>query len=246
MVYLDILPVRPMVANRDDRLSQLRSESEKVQLQLIDELVGIGEPGVEVLLAFLLEPSLDAQARSYQPQRAVAKTYQCLFNLATPTTIAFLAKHFPLGIVPLNTQLGIDYAPLQALLAQQDFQAADRLTLQKLCELTGEAAVLRNWVYFTEVSSLPIGDLQTLDGLWLAHSDGKFGFSVQREIWLGSNKNWEQFWPKIGWKSGNAWTRYPNEFTWSLNAPRGHLPLSNQLRGVRALAALLAHPAWTS
>jgi hypothetical protein len=28
-------------------------------------------------------------------------------------------------------------------------------------------------------------------------------------------------------------------------APQGHLPLSNQLRGVQAYNALLSHPAWS-
>ncbi|MBV9387633.1 MAG: GUN4 domain-containing protein, partial [Chroococcidiopsidaceae cyanobacterium CP_BM_ER_R8_30] len=62
--------------------------------------------------------------------------------------------------------------------------------------------------------------------------------------WLAS-KSWEKFWPKIGWKTGNNWTRYPDGFTWNLTAPRGHLPLSNQLRGVRVIASLLSHPAWS-
>ena len=39
------------------------------------------------------------------------------------------------------------------------------------------------------------------------------------------------------------WTRYPGSFTWSLEAPEGHLPLVNQLRGVRLMDALLSHPA---
>lgn len=148
--------------------------------------------------------------------------------------------------VPLLSERGIDYSPLQALLIQQDFQAADRLTLQKLCELAGPLAVRRGWLYFTEVESFPVQDLQTVNRLWLAASQQQFGFSVQREIWLSTGKNWEKFWPKIGWKTGNNWTRYPQEFIWDLSAPRGHLPLSNQLRGVRVIAALLNHPAWTS
>jgi len=145
----------------------------------------------------------------------------------------------------LHSDRGIDYEPLQTLLAQQQFQAADQLTLQKLCELAGPAAVQRKWLYFSEVDSFPVADLQTLDQLWLMHSQGKFGFSVQRKIWLSLGKNWEELWPKIGWKLGNNWTRYPQEFTWDLSAPRGHLPLSNQLRGVRVIYSLLTHPAWS-
>lgn len=150
------------------------------------------------------------------------------------------------GIVPLHSERNIDYTPLEQLLIQQDFLAADRMTLQLLCQLAGEAAVQRKWLYFTEVNSFPIPDLLSINHLWLNYSEGKFGFSVQREIWLSLGKNWDKFWPKIGWKNGNNWTRYPNEFVWDLNAPRGHLPLSNQLRGVQVMASLLSHPAWLS
>ena len=45
------------------------------------------------------------------------------------------------------------------------------------------------------------------------------------------------------WKTNGTWTRYPSAFTWSLAAPEGHLPLVNQLRGVRLMDALLQHPA---
>jgi len=151
----------------------------------------------------------------------------------------------PLLLGMLHSDRGINYEPLQQLLAQQQFQAADHLTLEKLCELAGPAAVQRKWLYFSEVDSFPVADLQILDQLWLTHSQGKFGFSVQRKIWLSLGKNWEELWPKIGWKTGNNWTRYPQEFTWDLTAPQGHLPLSNQLRGVRVIYSLLAHPAWS-
>jgi GUN4-like/ARM-like repeat domain, GUN4-N terminal len=244
MTSLDI-PSIPNMSASDDLRSKLRSGPEKVQLPLIDQLAATGEAGIDLLIGFLTEQRFSNPAdQPRNPSAAVAKTYQTLVNLATPKTQEFLQTQFPTGIVPLRTQQGVDYRSLQALLAQQDFQAADKLTLQKLCELASEAAIQRNWVYFTEIDNLPVTDLQTLDALWLAHSEGKFGFSVQRDIWLSCGQNWDKLWPKIGWKTGNNWTRYPIQFTWSLEAPRGHLPLSNQLRGVRAFAALLAHRAW--
>ena len=103
----------------------------------------------------------------------------------------------------------------------------------------------RNWVYFTEVEQFPVVDLQTLDRLWLAYSEGKFGFSVQRRLWLSLGQDWDKLWPRLAWTDDNIWTRYPGGFIWDLSAPDGHLPLSNQLRGVRMMAALLTHPAWS-
>ena len=217
---------------------KLRSEPEKTQLQLIDQLIALGEDGFPVLMEFLLE-------RREQPGRVEAKIYQALYDTQLPNILEFLQQSFPTGTVPLKSDRDIDYIELQQLLAQRKFLEADRLTIQKLCELAGESAVLRRWLYFTEVEQFPDTDLLTIDALWKAHSDGKFGFSVQREIWLGLGKKWDKLWEKIGWKAGYVWTRYPNEFTWDLSAPRGHLPLSNQLRGVRVIAALFGHAVWT-
>jgi hypothetical protein len=224
-------------------LARLKSESLKNQLSLIQELA-TSESGLNVLMQFLQERLAPAVAAGGLPGMIEGKVYQTLFQIATPQTETFLQAQFPQGIVPLNSERGVDYTPLQVLLAKQEFQAADRLTIEKLCELAGEMAVQRKWLYFTEVATFPILDLQTIDALWRVHSEGKFGFSVQRDLWLGAGKNWEKLWYQIGWKNGNNWTRYPQEFTWSLEAPKGHLPLSNQLRGVRVIAALLTHPAW--
>ncbi len=217
---------------------QLVAGSLQVQQQTIPQLANLGNGGFDVLMEFLME-------RRDTPATWVdGKAYQVLYNSDSPQIKDFLQTHFPQGIVPLKSECGIDYSPLQHLLATQDFEASDRMTLQKMCEIAGTQAVKRKWLYFTEVDNFPVTDLQTINKLWLVHSEGKFGFSVQREIWLGLGKNWDNLWVKIGWKKGNNWTRYPQEFTWDLTAPKGHLPLSNQLRGVRVIASLLSHSAW--
>ena len=226
-----------------DKMSELRSQlesaSEKKQLQLIPQLVRAGEPGLATLREFL------QSCQSLPPNLAIGKAYQALYQANTPTTQAFLQTNFPDGVVPLNSERNLDYRPLQKLLAQQDFQGADSLTRQKLCELAGEAAIKRKWVYFTEVDQFPGTDLATIDRLWVIHSEGKFGFSVQRQIWLSLGQDFTKLWPKIGWRKDNTWTKYPNQFTWDLSAPKGHLPLSNQLRGVRVINSLFSHPVWS-
>jgi GUN4-like/ARM-like repeat domain, GUN4-N terminal len=210
----------------------------KSQLQLLPQIIATGASGVEFAIAWLHEQ------RDGKPTVIAGAVYQSLYQSEFPSAREYLDKEFPTGIVPLRSSMGVDYTLLQQLLAKQDFQAADKLNNQKLCELAGADAIGRKWIYFTEVEQLPIIDLQTIDTLWQIHSEGKFGFSIQREIWLSSSKDWSKLWSKIAWKSGNNWTRYPGAFTWDLTAPRGHLPLSNQLRGVRAISSLLAHPAW--
>ncbi|GAB4538335.1 MAG: GUN4 domain-containing protein [Pleurocapsa sp.] len=218
--------------------SKLQSESEKNQLKLIPELLAQGNSGLEILMNWMT-------CRPKESPLALGKAYQTLYNTDNPKVQEFLQLNFPQGTVALKSERNIDYQPLQQLLAQQDFQGADIVTLQKLCELAGSAAIQRKWLYFTEIESIPSTDFNTINQLWLVHSEGKFGFSVQRQIWLSVGKDFSELWSKIGWKKGNNWTRYPKEFIWNLNAPRGHLPLSNQLRGVRVIASIFAHPVWS-
>ncbi|MBW4582470.1 MAG: GUN4 domain-containing protein [Tildeniella nuda ZEHNDER 1965/U140] len=235
---------------------QLSATAAKNQGQTIQALGAAGEPGLGALMRFLAEHyqtvNSTASIDDFAPQPlestalpVIGMAYQTLFSSDSASAQTFLQAHFPQGVVPLKSEAGIDYSSLQRLLAEQKFQVADQLTLQKMCEVVGTAAVQRKWLYFTEVAQFPVTDLQTLNALWLTHSEGKFGFSVQREIWLSAGKNWDQLWAKIGWRTGNLWTRYPQGFTWDLSAPKGHLPLSNQLRGVRVIASLLTHPAWS-
>ncbi|MEB3269551.1 MAG: GUN4 N-terminal ARM-like repeat domain-containing protein [Leptolyngbya sp.] len=224
----------------EDLRAQLQDAPVTKQLPLLPSLMALGEAGQAVLMDFLL-------SHRDSPTLATGRAYQLLRSLdKAPSIQTFLETHFPQGIYPLPSACQVDYSEIQTHLGRQAFEAADRLTLQKMCALAGPNAVKRKWLYFTEVANFPTIDLQTLDQLWLLYSEGRFGFSRQRELWLGVGKNWEKLWPKIAWKKDNVWTRYPNEFIWDLSAPVGHLPLSNQLRGVRVMEALLVHPAWTA
>ncbi len=217
--------------------NQLLSNNLKRQLSAVIELANAGDPGISTLIDFLKNAGT--------PSVAAGKTYQLLSTSDSVVAQTFLAETLPHGVVSPTSDQGVDYQPLQALLIAQKFEEADRLTLQKLCELAGPAAVQRKWVYFTEVASFPATDLRTIDQLWRVYSEDRFGFSKQRELWLGLNQDWNRLWEKLAWKSDNIWTRYPGEFVWDLSAPVGHLPLSNQLRGVRMMEFLLCHPAWT-
>lgn len=217
---------------------QLQGDTLKKQLSAVHELLALGQEGVEVLTTTLVD------RKDEPPTILDGKIFQVLYATEQDELRGFLTDHWPQGLLEMSSEQGVDYEPLQSLLIQQNFEEADRVTLAKLCELAGPTAMKRKWVYFTEVEQFPAVDLQTIDRLWLAYSEGKFGFSVQRRLWLSLGQNWDKLWPRIAWKDDNIWTRYPGGFIWDLSAPDGHLPLSNQLRGVRMMAALLTHPAW--
>ena len=141
------------------------------------------------------------------------------------------------------SDIDINYEELQLMLVEQKFEEADRLTSSYLRKLAGKLAEKRGYVFYSEVKNMSCKDLQTIDRLWTIYSTGRFGFSIQAKILKSVGKKYELLWPKIGWKNEGLWTRYPKSFCWSLNAPDGHMPLINQLRGVRLMDSILRHPA---
>ncbi|MFM7171254.1 MAG: GUN4 domain-containing protein [Cyanobium sp.] len=168
---------------------------------------------------------------------------QLLQETAEPLAVVEGLEGWPEGWLSAPSAVGLDYGPLQGHLLGQEFEAADRLTSTHLRQLAGPAAETRGYVYFSEVAAMPALDLESLDRLWITYSLGRFGFSVQGQILRRCQGRWEELWPRLGWKQEGIWTRYPGSFTWSLEAPEGHMPLVNQLRGVRLMDALLNHPA---
>ncbi len=141
------------------------------------------------------------------------------------------------------SDIDVNYDDLQLMLVEQKFEEADRLTSSYLRKLAGKLAEKRGYVFYSEVMNMSGKDLETIDRLWTIYSTGRFGFSIQAKILKSVGKKYELMWPKIGWKKEGLWTRYPGSFVWSLDAPDGHMPLINQLRGVRLMDSILRHPA---
>jgi hypothetical protein len=148
--------------------------------------------------------------------------------------------------IPLESEAGMDYAPLRTCLSEADFRGADDETRALLIKLAGEGAVKRGWVYFTEVRTISVKDFKTMDALWKTASNGKFGFSVQKELWVQNSKRWDKFFKQIDWTRGpNAnYVKWPMEFIYSMEAVKGHMPLTNALRGTQLFEEIMKHPAF--
>lgn len=159
-----------------------------------------------------------------------------------PQQRPLLDQRWPSGCLGVPCSVADQAAELQRALLLQQWEEADRVTSALLRRLAGPGAERRGYVYFSEVAPIAPADLDAIDHLWWFYSQGRYGFRVQRRLWLQCEQRWERLWPLLGWKSEGVWTRYPLAFTWSLEAPEGHLPLVNQLRGVRVMDALLRHP----
>lgn len=139
---------------------------------------------------------------------------------------------------------GQDFSKLKSLLEAQDFKAADAETRSLLIKMCGAEAQKRGWVYFAEVKTIPEEDMDTLEKLWQEHSNGRFGFVQQRKIWRKNRGQFDKFAEEVSWFTDTWKNRnWPDEFIYSLEAPVGHLPLTNCIRGAQVLEELLSHPA---
>jgi hypothetical protein len=223
-------------ASADQLLERFLSSSARQRRGLLNQLLQRSQE-LRPLMAEQLD-RLDATGDDW----AAGTLIQQLLGADDGLSQAF-EQRYPDGWLAVSSGQGIEYAPLQRALARQEFEEADRITSEILRQLAGPAAVKRGYVYYSEVAVFAAVDLESLDRLWVVYSQGRFGFSVQLRLLRSLAGRWDQLWPRLGWKQGGLWTRYPGSFTWSLQAPEGHLPLVNQLRGVRLMDALLQHPA---
>ena len=224
----------PNIESIEDFLESFRMASDRKRLGSLD---GLEQRADELLsLGASLMSGFDPDLSDWLPG--------FLLQLIHKTDINFLKNTLncdDLAWFHAPSDVGFDYSPLQRFLLNQSYEDADRFTSSKLRELAGEKAVKRGYVYFSEVESIPSIDLSTLDKLWIVYSRGKFGFTVQAKILDSLGGRYDKLWPRIGWKKDGIWTRYPKSFNWSIEAPNGHMPLVNQLRGVRLMDALLNH-----
>ena len=130
----------------------------------------------------------------------------------------------------LKSARGVDYTRLRDLLATGEWKEADRETFKVM--LKAARREKEGWFDTNSIENFPCDDLRTIDQLWVKYSQGRFGFSVQKKIWLevGGKVDYDtecKLGDRVGWrkrrKGRKGWLEY-DDLTFNLEAPRGHLP----------------------
>jgi hypothetical protein len=127
----------------------------------------------------------------------------------------------------ISTATGVNYQPLQEALAARDLRLADQITETLMLRATGRES--EGFFRDEDLNNFACEDLRLVDELWLEYSDGKFGISVQQEIYasLGGNQNYERadlrrFGDQVGWRNG-LWIT-DADVDYSESAPKGYFP----------------------
>lgn len=122
----------------------------------------------------------------------------------------------------------VNYESLEKLLSNEKFEDADKETLQLMLTLAKRRG--ERWFNKESIQNISCDDLQTIDELWAEHSNGRFGFSIQKKIWkevvnqpgLDEKSMKENFLDRIGWRVNGK--LHKNVSYSLLSAPKGHLP----------------------
>jgi hypothetical protein len=138
--------------------------------------------------------------------------------------------------VSLVSAKGVDYRKLRDLLKAKKWKEADEETDRVILKVANRES--QGWLRDEDAQNFSCQDLGTIDKLWVKYSNGKFGFSVQKQIYQGvggtmkysSNDDWIKFVEKVGWRKGGEWLEY-SELTFSEKHYTGHLPSRNGLVG---------------
>ena len=133
------------------------------------------------------------------------------------------------GTTLISKSTGVNYTNLRDLLAQGKWKEADEETYRVM--VLAAKRETQGWLRDEDYETFSCEDLRIIDQLWLSASEGKFGFSVQKQIYesLGGTREynegvWQKFGDRVGWRKGGNWLDY-----WDLTfnvreASPAHLP----------------------
>ena len=130
----------------------------------------------------------------------------------------------------LQNLRSLRYYALETYLRTGAWEQAERETYLRMIQVVGKED--GPWFSTEDLRTFPAEELRYIDDLWVEHSQDRFGFTVQRRIYLecggptdGSYdlEAWGRFGDRVGWRNQDG--EWVNELIFDLSAPEGHLPL---------------------
>jgi hypothetical protein len=133
--------------------------------------------------------------------------------------------------ISLKSSSGWNYSKLNDFLESGNWKAADEETARMMLAVAGRTS--QGYLDVDAINKFPCEDLRIIDHLWVKYSNGRFGFSVQKQIYINCGGKpdgnfpgdtiWYKFVDEVGWRVNGSY--YLSESVEDIfSAPWGHLP----------------------
>jgi predicted NACHT family NTPase len=122
------------------------------------------------------------------------------------------------------------YQQLETFLKNGQWKEADQETSRLMLQIVGKEA--DQWLSVEDIQNFPCEDLRAIDKLWVDYSKGKFGFSVQKKVWIAcggvpgqyDHGVYKKFADQVGWQRSGDWLSYDELTFLSESSKNAHLP----------------------
>ncbi len=158
---------------------------------------------------------------------ATALAKECQLEISPEFLEPEFKEEFKQVSETINSSL---YEQLETYLKNGQWKEADKETDRLMLQIVGKEA--DQWLSLEDIQNFPCPELQAIDKLWVDYSNGKFGFSVQKKVWMAcggvpGKYDWDvykKFADQVGWRRSGDWLSY-NELTFLLKGSNhAHLP----------------------
>ena len=255
----DYIEIQGCYINTNQELSEVVAEFREVVNQLKNK--GYSAEKAEMQVAQDLEEKARSnpkvKKRLFKWRKSLSNTSTRINNEADAAreVIKYAASQYTSSAKSVEVVGGM-YSKLDSLLQARKWKEADEETeklifkilgkekierpLEKLPNLSVLDAFLYNCLSSNDVEILPGTELRNINKLWLEHSKGRFGFSVQKQILESIVRNdpddygifhgqgYKEFDECVGWYVKDDWIYY-SDIKYSPTAPLGHLPIKVML-----------------
>jgi hypothetical protein len=178
---------------------------------------------------------MTAKTAGLSVEQLIAGRLEEFFDPSQPDFFKFAAPD------NLSSEKEVDYSILRFYLKQGNWEEADYQTYLAVlkCYDLIEGQVLQEIInaknsrsssfwYDSLLELFPVTDMKVINQLWSKYSQGKFGFSAQKKVYIKSINCQKNFALSIGWSIMLENKTYKtvdyNNLNFSLDAPVGHLP----------------------
>ncbi len=247
----DYIEIHGNQININNDFSEIAEQIRELVEQLKNK--GYSQEGAEDEIASEFEAKAANNPRVRQTLRRWRKAYSKKNNSASDKQVAqdvvrTATCYSYTSSDDFTDVIGGDFHILNELLAAKKWKEADYETA-KILYVVGQEKLPNSCIYKSyppeyvveeHIKVIPIKYLKNIDKLWRKHSNGRFGFSVQKRIlekldedfyvWL-TLEGLEKFGDLVGWRKKDDWLYYVDLYDPSLlkTASSGYFPLAYML-----------------